>query len=206
MVMRKLGGNLVTVAGGSKSKLITRVKSRPKLPPSTQLEDIENGIRGQLRNGQNISILLIEDNAGDTRLVKEYLQDAKWFSTTLMQVDRLKDGLEILCKDEIHVIVLDLNLPDSQGLNTLQKVIQNFPHIPIVILTGFNDESTILTALQEGAQDYIVKGELTPNLLTKSIRYAIERHRIHEELDQKNIELTNLLNTIRTERDTVQKY
>ena len=204
--MRKLGGNLVTVAGGSKSKLITRVKSRPKLPPSTQLEDNENGIRGQLRNGQNISILLIEDNAGDARLVQEYFHDSNLYSATLKRVENLENGLEILSKCEINIVILDLNLPDSQGLETLQRVRHNFPHIPIVILTGFNDESTILAALQEGAQDYIVKGELTPNLLTNSIRYAIERHCIHEELDQKNMELSNLLNTIRAERDTVQKY
>jgi signal transduction histidine kinase len=134
-----------------------------------------------------IKILLIEDNPGDSRLIKEYLSDVNGVKFELKVSDRLESGISQLKSEEFHTILLDLNLPDSNGLESFEKVLFSSPQVPIIILTGLNDETTALKAVQKGAQDYIVKDKVEPELLTKSIRYSIERKRAEEE-HQKLIE------------------
>ncbi len=134
-----------------------------------------------------INLLLIEDNPGDARLIQEYLRDVKNVEFSFQHADRLAAGLEILESSDIQVILLDLKLPDSTGLGSLEKIFNVAPHVPIVVLTGLNDETTAIKAVQKGAQDYLVKDKVESNLLVRSVRYAIERKRAEEE-HQKLIE------------------
>jgi two-component system, sensor histidine kinase len=131
-----------------------------------------------LNNG-SIEILLIEDNPGDARLIKEFLRETgKAFE--LDWVDSLSKGLKRL--DGKDAILLDLTLPDSNGLDTFKKIHSEAPALPIIVLTGNDDETLSSKALQEGAQDYLVKGQVNGQILARSIRYAIERKRIDEAL------------------------
>ena len=126
---------------------------------------------------KTVRILLIEDNPGDARLIRESLFEAPTTAFELQHADRLHSGLKILAQGGIDLILLDLSLPESWGINTLLKVREAAPTLPVVVLTGLDDETAAVTAVQEGAQDYLVKGHVTGNLLVRSIRYAIERAR-----------------------------
>jgi signal transduction histidine kinase len=128
---------------------------------------------------QSTQILLIEDNPGDARLIKEFLgETGKVFE--LDWVDSLSKGLEHL--DGKDAVLLDLALPDSTGLDTFEKLHLEAPDLPIIVLTGNDDDTLSSLALQEGAQDYLVKGQVSGQILARSIRYAIERNRIDKEL------------------------
>ena len=124
-----------------------------------------------------IRILLIEDNPGDARLIKEMLIDAKRTPLILEWRDRLSLGLQKLAEDGADVVLLDLGLPDSQGLDTYAKTQSKFPVVPIVVLSGLQDEYVAVKAVRDGAQDYLVKGQIDGNLLVRSMMYAIERKR-----------------------------
>src|SRR5262249_16021804 len=126
---------------------------------------------------QQIRILMIEDNPGDARLIREMLIDVPGVAFTLKIANRLAKGLELLEQDPVDVLLLDLSLPDSQGLDTLRRGHAAASTIPIVVLTGFDDETVGTMAVQEGAQDYLVKGQVDKNLLIRALRYAIERKR-----------------------------
>lgn len=141
-----------------------------------------------------IKTLLVEDNPGDARLVKEALIDAQDAQFELTHFDRLRPALEELKKTSFDIILLDLSLPDETGLKTLYRTHSEAPNIPIVVLTGLSDHELALKALQEGAQDYLVKGQVESDLLSRSIRYAIERAQILEarkESEEKYRSLTD---------------
>jgi PAS domain S-box-containing protein len=129
-----------------------------------------------------VRVLLIEDNPADTRLIREILAEAKGTPFELECADRLATGLACLARGGIDVVLLDLGLPDSQGLSTLVKVQAKALTVPIVVLTCLDDETLAVEAVQEGAQDYLVKGQVDSNPLRHSIRYAIERKRAEEAL------------------------
>ena len=131
-------------------------------------------------NKNTIEILLIEDNIGDARLIKEFLGEVTGSIFELDSVDRLSEAMEHL--DGKDAILLDLALPDSVGLDTFKKIHSYAPTIPIIVLTGTDDDALAFKAVQEGAQDYLVKGQVSGQLLGRSIRYAIERKRIDEAL------------------------
>ncbi|MGV3719746.1 MAG: putative bifunctional diguanylate cyclase/phosphodiesterase, partial [Actinomycetota bacterium] len=133
---------------------------------------------------QPIRILLVEDNPGDARLFREYLAEEGSASFHIGQVDRLQSAMGMLAADSYDVMLLDLSLPDSHGLNTVRSVHAAAPNLPIVVLTGHDDETQAVRSVQEGAQDYLVKGRVDGNLLARSMRYAIERHRMLTELAQ----------------------
>ncbi len=122
-------------------------------------------------------ILLIEDNPADARLLRKMLIEAKRFPFDLQQADRLSAGLERLAGDDIDIILLDLSLPDSAGLDTFKQTLAQAPHTPIVVLSGLDDERIAFEAVRTGAQDYLTKGEVEGNLLVRTIYYAIERKR-----------------------------
>lgn len=130
-----------------------------------------------------IRILLVEDNPGDALLIREMLRDAGTDRFTLTHVVRLDEAVHSLATAPFDVILLDLSLPDGHGLETLSRCKAHAAGIAIVVLTGLNDESLALRAVQEGAQDYLVKGTLDSPLLTRAMRYAIERHRMLAQLD-----------------------
>ncbi len=128
-----------------------------------------------------MKILLIEDNPGDARLVQEALKEAG-SHFTIGVADRLTVGLEFLRSQEFDVVLLDLSLPDSRGLETLTKVRTQSPSLPIVIMTGSGNEALGVQAVHLGAQDYLVKGQIGSGLLRRALLYAIERKKADEAL------------------------
>lgn len=129
-----------------------------------------------------IGVLLIEDNRGDARLIRELLREVSGEEFRLEWVDRLAAGMTRLAVDHVDVVLLDLSLPDSQGLETFIQLQRQVPSLPIVVLTGLDNETMAIHAVQHGAQDYLVKGQTDSNLLGRSLRYAIERKRALESL------------------------
>jgi DNA-binding response OmpR family regulator len=121
-------------------------------------------------NPSLIKVLLIEDNPGDSQLVREMLKGEDKVQFEVIHFDRLSPGLEYLSKREIDMVLLDLSLPDSQGLETFIKVHTQAPDVPIILLTGLDDKDLALKALHEGAQDYLVKGQIDSHLLVRVIR------------------------------------
>jgi PAS domain S-box-containing protein len=129
-----------------------------------------------------LKILLIEDNPGDMRLLQEMLVEINDASFDLEWAEELSTGLERLTEGGIDAILLDLSLPDSQGIATFTKVYTQAPHIPVTVLSGLDDISLAVKAVREGAQDYLIKGKTDSNLLARTIRYAIERKRTEKAL------------------------
>jgi len=140
------------------------------------------------------TILLIEDNPGDARLIREMLRENRNAKYEVLWAARLEDGLTRLAEQHIDVILLDLILPDSRGIETFQSVREKISGVPIIILTGLDDESIALQALREGGQDYLVKGVLESDLLQRAIRYAIERNQAEKALRESEEFSTGLLN------------
>ncbi len=122
-----------------------------------------------------VVILLIEDNPGDARQVEEFLKDVPGFLFKIERADRLGHGMERIKAGGIDIVLLDLNLPDSMGYDTFQQVHAGYPDLPIVLLTGLEDDELGLRAVRDGAEDYLAKGNLDGNLLARTIRYAMER-------------------------------
>jgi two-component system cell cycle sensor histidine kinase/response regulator CckA len=136
---------------------------------------------------RDIHILLIEDNPGDARLLEEILSEVSTIQFNLTQVDKLDLALQYLEVDrleqlEFNLILLDLSLPDSQGLTTFIKIYEKESSIPIIVLTGLDDENLAIAAMKQGAQDYLVKGKVSSDLLGRSIRYAIERKQAEQKI------------------------
>ena len=121
------------------------------------------------------TVLVVEDNPGDARLVELYLQEEVGASFTVLKAERLVTALGILAARPVDVVLLDLSLPDSFGMATLERLRAASPLVPVVVLTGTNDEALALQALREGAQDYLVKGLGDGMLVRRAIFYAIER-------------------------------
>lgn len=134
------------------------------------------------RNDKHISVLLIEDNLTDIVLIREMLKEVRKPRFKLHNTRRLEEGLDHIEKNEADVLLLDLNLPDSYGLDTFQKAKERAPQIPIVILSAFDDEDIAIKAVKGEAQDYLIKGKVDSSLLARSISYAIERKSIEGEL------------------------
>ena len=124
---------------------------------------------------ERIKVLLIEDNPPDAVFIEEMLAEAKDFSFDVEWKERLSIGLERLAKKGVDVVLLDLNLPDSKGFNTFTKTLAQAPEIPIIILTGLDDETLAIRAVRTGAQDYLIKKHVDSSLLVRTIRYAIAR-------------------------------
>jgi len=129
-----------------------------------------------------VSVLLIENNHGYADLMRIVLSKVGGAQFNLECVNRLSHGLERLGEGNFDVVLLDLALPDSKGLDTFFRVFDQVLRVPIIVLTATDDETLAVKAVQAGAQDYLVKGQVDHNLLVRSIHYAIERHRIQDEL------------------------
>ncbi len=131
---------------------------------------------------KKLRILLVEDNPGDARLIIEMLREHGNTHFTINSVTSLYDGLEYLKKDTFDLVLLDLGLPDCQGLNTLENMLPYTQDIALVVLTGLTDEEVGIQAVQNGAQDYLIKGQVNASLLARSIRYAMERKKTEKEI------------------------
>lgn len=126
-------------------------------------------------------LLLVEDNPADAELIKEYLEEDQNFNYTVVETRTLSETLELLAQKNIDVVLLDLSLPDSSGLDTVRTLLADFPKIVLVVLTGLKDHQIALQAVRFGAQDYLEKDQLTPKLLHRSVAYAIERKKAFQE-------------------------
>jgi len=144
-----------------------------------------------------IKVLLVEDNPGDARLLEEDLREVPGQEFELTHVERLEEASERLREEEYDVVLLDLSLPDSSGLDTVKRTFNEAPTMPIVVLTGLDDESLGLSAVREGAQDYLVKGQTQGRLLVRAIHYALERERLLEEREQLIQECQEALATVK---------
>src|SRR5579863_2801724 len=158
---------------------------------------------------QMIHVLLIEDSPDDALIIQELLADSRqavfevehveWLAAAIARVapknDAVHDAADAATNSaatpsmNFDAVLLDLQLPDSRGLDTFRSVQKAAPALPVVVLSGFEDENTALTAVQEGAQDYLVKGNVTTAVLERSLRYAIERSRTSKALAERNAEL-----------------
>jgi two-component system, cell cycle sensor histidine kinase and response regulator CckA len=142
---------------------------------------------------QEIKTLLVEDNPGDALLFQEILAEITTVTFNLVHSERLSSALKHLQTDHFDVVLLDLLLPDSQGLDTFVQIYTQAAQTPIVVLTGLNDAALAIQAMQAGAQDYLVKGQVKDSdVLMRSIRYAIERKRIQVDLNRREQEFRTL--------------
>lgn len=138
---------------------------------------------------KQIKTLLVEDNEGDAFLLKEKLSDDPENQFNLTHVARLTIATKLLQKELFDIILLDLSLPDSQGLETFLAIEKIVPNLPIVLLTGLNNESLALQAVRQGAQDYLIKGQTSREVLIRSMNYAIERMHHLEKIHQSEVRL-----------------
>lgn len=129
-----------------------------------------------------IKILLVEDNPGDAFLIGEQLEEFANFTYELKNIETLNEALNILKEQAFDVILLDLGLPDSDGINTFLRVYNKNPLVPIIILTGLNDETIGSYAVKKGAQDFLVKGQIEGRLLQSTIQYSIERKKAEDKI------------------------
>lgn len=129
-----------------------------------------------------LTILLIEDNPGDAVLIRELLSESEDFSFSLVHRTTLQGGLEMLSRQPFEIILLDLSLPDSKGLVSFDKIRNQFPNKPIIILTGNDDYDLAKTAIKAGAQDFLIKGKIDTSLMVRAITYAIERKEMERQL------------------------
>jgi two-component system cell cycle sensor histidine kinase/response regulator CckA len=135
--------------------------------------------------GNQLAIGLLEDNPGDARLIQKMLREPPAAPYRVDWLSRLDDVLERVRREPFDVLLLDLGLPDSQGLATFDRVNQHAPTMPIIIFSGAIDEQLAVEAVAHGAQDYLVKGQIDSRLLKRAIHYAIERKRVEQALLQR---------------------
>ncbi|MGB9008536.1 MAG: ATP-binding protein [Candidatus Acidiferrales bacterium] len=154
---------------------------------------------------KRFKILLVEDNAGDARLIQESLSDATGEPFDLEIADRLAPALRRLSGGGIDALLLDLGLPDSKGQETFDQAKAQTPAVPIIILTGLGDETLALKMVQEGAQDYVAKLNLDGSKLSRAIRYAIARDRADQEIRKFNCELEQRVNFRTAELEAANK-
>src|ERR1700733_222463 len=129
-----------------------------------------------------VNILLIEDNPSDRELLNIYLRDVYSGKSTLFTADSLTSGLKLIESASIDIIILDLSLPDSWGLETFNKLHAKVPGTPVIVITGLEDESVGVDAVKMGAQDFLIKGKVKAKGFLRSINYSIERHKLLQAL------------------------
>ena len=164
-------------------------------------------------NNGHTHVLLIEDNPGDADLVRLRLIEGD-SAVNVSSVNRLADGLASMAKDPPSVVLLDLNLPDSHGADTFRKVLEQAPGVPVVILSGQDDEVLAMKALHQGVQDYLVKGDITSSHLERAMRYAIERQALtrslemsrRQQLEFKNQFLSHVSHELRTPLTCIHQF
>lgn len=149
---------------------------------------------------REIEILLIEDNPGDSRLILEMMKESLNVNYNVAIADSISAAESVLDKEKYDLILLDLNLPDSNGISTLTHVLNKTVNIvPVIVLTGLDDENIGISSIELGAEDYLVKGVADSLQLLRSIRYALERKRIKikfQESERKYRELMENANSI----------
>jgi two-component system cell cycle response regulator len=142
------------------------------------------------------TVLLVEDNPADAFLARRILADAEDPSPAVETEERLAGAIQRLARGGVDVVVLDLSLPDSKGLDSFEQIRREAPGVPLVILSGLEDQAMAMEAVRRGAQDFLVKGRFTGGVLSRTLRYAIERHRLQSQIFALSLtdELTGLSN------------
>jgi len=141
---------------------------------------------------ESIKVLLIEDNEADARFIREMFKEIEP-KFDLQHVQKLNEGLELLKNNKFDVLLLDLSLPDSMGFETFDKAHEKEPKLPIVILSGLDNEEMAIKAVRKGAQDYLIKGDVNNRILSRALSYSIERKNTEKELLQSRNELVGLI-------------
>jgi signal transduction histidine kinase len=132
---------------------------------------------------ETLQVLLVEDNAGDARLLREMFSKEKAGSFELTHLLRMSEAVVHLAKGAVDVVLLDLGLPDGHGLDTVRRAHAVAPGVPVIVLTGLDDEALAAAAMAEGAQDYLIKGQIENRALPRALRHAIERYRMQRETE-----------------------
>lgn len=140
---------------------------------------------------QALSILVVEDSPSDANLLRQIFLRTGRTNWSLTTAERLSEAIDVAQKSYFDVALLDLSLPDSEGLETVQTFVAAIPELPIIVLTIADDEELALEAIHKGAQDYLVKGEISSTLLVRSIQHGIERERLVRQLREANGELAS---------------
>jgi len=164
-------------------------------------------------NNETTNVLLIEDNPGDADLVRLRLVEGR-SPVKVNCVNRLSDGLASLTAETPSVVLLDLNLPDSHGAETFRRVMEHSPNVPVVVLSGQDDEALAMKAVHQGVQDYLVKGNISSRHLERAIRYAVERQGLvraleitqKQQLEFKNRFLSHVSHELRTPLTCIHQY
>ena len=149
-------------------------------------------IRLKVDDIPHIKVLIIEDDDAHAALIRRTLTKAENISFDMERSGLLSAGFDLLAKKNFDVILSDLGLPDSNGLETFQELYARYPNVPVIVLTALDDENTALNAMHCGAQDYLVKDRIDTGQLTRSIRYSIERQKLLMELDKRLKEIKTL--------------
>jgi putative two-component system response regulator len=144
---------------------------------------------------ERLHILIVEDNQADIDLIREALPETGPVSFQIESVSRLSEALARLKNEGIDLVLLDLGLPDSQSLETYHKLSEATSHIPVIILTSNDNDEMAVFAVREGAQDYLVKGQIGGSLLVRAVRYAMERKRTEEKIQETMEHLRKAVNT-----------
>jgi two-component system, cell cycle sensor histidine kinase and response regulator CckA len=147
-------------------------------------------------NPKLLKVLQIEDNPSDAFLLRELVKHAGQGFVDLEVADRLSTGLEKLKGGHYDLVLLDLGLPDGQGIETFDRLHAEIPDLAVVILSGLDDEETSIEAVKRGAQDYLVKGEENGRTLLRAMRYAVERKRLRNDLTQERDLLHAIINSL----------
>ena len=150
--------------------------------------------------GNTINILLIEDNPGDAHLIDIFLKEAYGNNYTLFVCDYLHKATEQLKTNRFDIIISDLTLPDSDGLETFKKIFECSSETPIIVLTGLEDESVGINAMKFGAQDFLIKGKVKSKTLKRTINYSIERNNLLKALSEKTKKLEEKTSELHTEQ------
>lgn len=145
---------------------------------------------------EHINLLIIEDNPGDTRLILEYLKFDSQVKYEVKSSATLKDGLKLLSSEPVDIVLTDLGLPDSQGISTCTEILKRYPDVPLIIMTGLDDEKLGLESIRLGVQTFLIKNNITPNALSHSIKFSLERKRIIKELTKSKEENVAIVKAI----------
>src|SRR5271165_188439 len=166
-----------------------------------------------MMDNQTTNVLLIEDNPGDADLVRLRLVEGQ-SSVHVNCVNRLSEGLASLSLETPAVVLLDLNLPDSHGAETFRRIMEHSPNVPVVVLSGQDDEALAMKAVHQGVQDYLIKGNISSKQLERAIRYAVERQGLlraldiaqKQQLEFKNQFLSHVSHELRTPLTCIHQY
>src|ERR1700735_5676975 len=136
-----------------------------------------------MKDEKTLKVLLVEDNAGDACLVREMFRKEKPGSVNLTHLSLMSEAVTHLAEGGVDIVLLDMGLPDGHGLDTVRRAHAAAPNVPVIVLTGLDDEALAAEAMKEGAQDYLIKGQIENLALPRALRHAIERHRMQTETD-----------------------